>query len=460
MTTLSAKARAFSVDYLLNNDDSSSTNTSDSKTPPKDDNLCAAMGDGPTCCHESVHNVGGNHDTDISIELCQSELWSAFHNLGTEMIITKTGRRMFPALRVRVSGLRKLSKYRLYLDFIPVDRNKYRYVYHSSKWMVSGTGEPLLPDQLYLHPDSPMDGNFITSQVISFERVKLTNHNKPRYGQVSLVSMQKYQPRIHIEEIQDGSSKTGNQYVTSFPQTAFIAVTAYQNQEITRLKIARNPFAKGFREAGKCRSSLEAMMASFGVVIDSNDSQNPKKRRNSNVEICSGADTALSPSKLYCRDNQNSPDSTTYSQLQFGAYPNVNMQAYKTMTPPKAHCHSSAASSLSLSSLTSSPFIPVIFSPTSPTLFAHSLSSPLSPCQALQTPPNIHPAFRQPSAFTHLTYSDPKWALYNPLASIMCLQPANFVSSPYSAITTEHKDVELEEDSFEPEDESEEIEVV
>ena len=60
MTTLSAKARAFSVDYLLNNDDSSSTNTSDSKTPPEDDNLCAAMGDGPTCCHESVHNVGGS----------------------------------------------------------------------------------------------------------------------------------------------------------------------------------------------------------------------------------------------------------------------------------------------------------------------------------------------------------------------------------------------------------------
>ena len=50
--------------------------------------------------------------------------------------------------------------------------------------------------------------------------------------QVSLVSMQKYQPRIHIEEIQDGSSKTGNQYVTSFPQIAFIAVTAYQNQEV------------------------------------------------------------------------------------------------------------------------------------------------------------------------------------------------------------------------------------
>ena len=44
--------------------------------------------------------------------------------------------------------------------------------------------------------------------------------------------MQKYQPRIHIEQIQEGSNKVENKYATSFPQTAFIAVTAYQNQEV------------------------------------------------------------------------------------------------------------------------------------------------------------------------------------------------------------------------------------
>ncbi|WAR08303.1 TBX15-like protein [Mya arenaria] len=52
-----------------------------------------------------------------------------------------------------------------------------------------------------------------------------------------------------------------------------------RNFMITRLKIARNPFAKGFREAGKCRSSLEAMMASFGVVIDSNKGHTPAVKR-------------------------------------------------------------------------------------------------------------------------------------------------------------------------------------
>lgn len=34
-----------------------------------------------------------------------------------------------------------------------------------------------------------------------------------------------------------------------FPSTVFTAVTAYQNQLITKLKIDSNPFAKGFRDS-------------------------------------------------------------------------------------------------------------------------------------------------------------------------------------------------------------------
>ena len=36
-----------------------------------------------------------------------------------------------------------------------------------------------------------------------------------------------------------------------FPETVFIAVTAYQNQLITKLKIDSNPFAKGFRDSSR-----------------------------------------------------------------------------------------------------------------------------------------------------------------------------------------------------------------
>lgn len=65
--------------------------------------------------------------------------------------------------------------------------------------------------------------------------------------------MHRYQPRIHLvrlgpgqnipttpKELQEVDHKT---YV--FPETVFTAVTAYQNQLITKLKIDSNPFAKG-----------------------------------------------------------------------------------------------------------------------------------------------------------------------------------------------------------------------
>lgn len=71
--------------------------------------------------------------------------------------------------------------------------------------------------------------------------------------------MHRYQPRIHLvrlgpgqnipttpKELQEVDHKT---YV--FPETVFTAVTAYQNQLITKLKIDSNPFAKGKQHDGK-----------------------------------------------------------------------------------------------------------------------------------------------------------------------------------------------------------------
>uniref|UniRef100_A0A914MUJ5 T-box domain-containing protein n=1 Tax=Meloidogyne incognita TaxID=6306 RepID=A0A914MUJ5_MELIC len=64
-----------------------------------------------------------------------------------------------------------------------------------------------------------------------------------------LNSMHKYQPRIHIVRSNDVHSyKVANWSTTVFPETEFIAVTAYQNSQITDLKIDNNPFAKGFRD--------------------------------------------------------------------------------------------------------------------------------------------------------------------------------------------------------------------
>ncbi|KAG7278111.1 hypothetical protein CRUP_029056 [Coryphaenoides rupestris] len=101
-------------------------------------------------------------------------------------------------------------------------------------------------------------------QVISFDRVKLTNNEMDDKGHVILQSMHKYKPRVHVirhgprVEVDVSQVKTlpaDGVDTFSFPETEFTTVTAYQNQQITKLKIDRNPFAKGFRDPGRNRKS-------------------------------------------------------------------------------------------------------------------------------------------------------------------------------------------------------------
>jgi len=62
--------------------------------------------------------------------------------------------------------------------------------------------------------------------------------------------MHRYQPRFHVLCIEkcSHSIETENFKTFVFEETKFTAVTAYQNHRITQLKIASNPFAKGFRD--------------------------------------------------------------------------------------------------------------------------------------------------------------------------------------------------------------------
>ncbi|GLV37788.1 midline [Carabus blaptoides fortunei] len=186
------------------------------------------------------------------------ELWDKFHDLGTEMIITKTGRRMFPTLRVSFTGVRPEQRYAVLLDIVPVDNKRYRYAYHRSSWLVAGKADPPAPCRLYAHPDSPFSGEQLRKQVVSFEKVKLTNNEMDKNGQIVLNSMHRYQPRIHLVKWREHSSSgpihdlEQEEYRTYiFPETVFTAVTAYQNQLITKLKIDSNPFAKGFRDSSR-----------------------------------------------------------------------------------------------------------------------------------------------------------------------------------------------------------------
>lgn len=61
----------------------------------------------------------------------------------------------------------------------------HRYAYHRSSWLVAGKADPPPPYRLYAHPDSPYTGDQLKKQIVSFEKVKLTNNEMDKHGQVS-----------------------------------------------------------------------------------------------------------------------------------------------------------------------------------------------------------------------------------------------------------------------------------
>ncbi|XP_022241780.1 optomotor-blind protein-like [Limulus polyphemus] len=189
---------------------------------------------------------------DPKVFLESKELWEKFHLLGTEMVITKSGRRMFPAFKVRVSGLDKKAKYIMLMDIVAADDCRYKF--HNSRWMLAGKADPEMPKRMYIHPDSPCTGEQWMQKVVSFHKLKLTNNISDKHGFVSetiLNSMHKYQPRFHLVRTNDILKLPYSMFRTYvFKETDFIAVTAYQNEKITQLKIDHNPFAKGFRDSG------------------------------------------------------------------------------------------------------------------------------------------------------------------------------------------------------------------
>ncbi|XP_077398324.1 T-box transcription factor TBX1-A isoform X2 [Festucalex cinctus] len=187
----------------------------------------------------------------VKVQLEMHALWQQFDELGTEMIVTKAGRRMFPTFQVRISGMDPAAEYVLLVDFIPVDDKRYRYAFHSSSWLVAGRADIAAPSRMHFHPDSPARGAQWMKQTVSFDTLKLTNNLLDDNGHMILNSMHRYQPRFHVVYVDTAPNSHLNAHRNfcsfSFPETRFMAVTAYQNHRITQLKIASNPFAKGFR---------------------------------------------------------------------------------------------------------------------------------------------------------------------------------------------------------------------
>lgn len=164
---------------------------------------------------------------DVSLTLTNRDLWLKFNSFTTEMIITKQGRRMFPILQYEIRGLEPDQKYNVFIDIVLCDPNHWKF--QGGKWVQAGLAQSQPSEQVYMHPDSPSTGSHWMKNEINFNKLKLTNNKSNSNGHIILNSMHKYVPRIHIALENDNK----NVRTFTFMETQFIAVTAYQNTDVS-----------------------------------------------------------------------------------------------------------------------------------------------------------------------------------------------------------------------------------
>lgn len=129
--------------------------------------------------------------------------------------------------------------------------------------MAGGKAEAPPSNPVYIHPESPNFGAHWMKEPISFAKVKLTNKANGS-GQIMLNSLHKYEPRILLVRV---NSEQRRVIPYPYPETQFIAVTAYQNEEVTSLKIKYNPFAKAFLDAKERPDTIYSTGSSYGWFL-------------------------------------------------------------------------------------------------------------------------------------------------------------------------------------------------
>ncbi|KAE9554476.1 hypothetical protein FO519_002287 [Halicephalobus sp. NKZ332] len=204
----------------------------------------------------------------ITVSLGNENIWKRFEKVQTEMIITKNGRNLFPKLTFKVQGLEPQNCYLMFLFFRRVSENKYKY--SRGEWVSAGKADELEGTPPVPHGDNvnfPKGQEWMHNEV-SFAKLKLTNSLIDWFiylicFKVVLRSMHKYRPVLRILRFNPVSNQFSQLMDKDIESAEFIAVTAYQNSEVTSVKIEQNPFAKGFREGGRKRtgSALDPLPA-------------------------------------------------------------------------------------------------------------------------------------------------------------------------------------------------------
>ncbi|KAF1762043.1 hypothetical protein GCK72_010305 [Caenorhabditis remanei] len=215
----------------------------------------------------------------IRISLSDKKTWNEFYPK-TEMIVTKKkGRVIFPHLNYNLKGMEPGTLYTVHIHLERVDHIKYKF--DAGEWQEFGKGEPVHPIKYKEHPDGARPGSHWMKETVSFSHLKITNDAENKDNKLILVqSMHKYRPVVTITK---HGGYPGEEFRLAL--TEFIVVTAYQSDEMIKLKVAHNKFASGFRSNGKRRNSIDSENTSPGDV----------KRRSTSSESSSSSPLLVSP---------------------------------------------------------------------------------------------------------------------------------------------------------------------
>ncbi|XP_062890672.1 protein FAM222A [Mobula hypostoma] len=172
-------------------------------------------------------------------------LWSTFHSVGTEMIVTGRGRCLFPPIVITLHGLDPEKSYTLMVDMESSSDQRYSYT-EERGWCPSAPARQQQSSGVYIHSDTPALGAELNDKPITFKLLKIcTTNGTDNKGMIPLTPMHKYRPRIHLIQNAEQLKSKLCSWTYCFPETEFIAVGHYHSKKMKMMKIEYNPYAKG-----------------------------------------------------------------------------------------------------------------------------------------------------------------------------------------------------------------------
>ncbi|CAL2030125.1 unnamed protein product [Caenorhabditis brenneri] len=198
---------------------------------------------------------------NVTVELRDKDLWSAFYEKSNEMIMTIWGKEIFPRLSFKVNGLKCDGRYQWGIRLERTTPFLKKWDTKSKSWKLTqkeGQG-PQESIELFSQINS---GSAWMKGGVSFDKVKIYNvpgsekmkkmtmeqkkdWEEKTIGKMELTSFCTYQPVLTLHEISYngiGAMVATHRGEFRFAETEFIAVTEYRNDEIKKLKIVHTPY--------------------------------------------------------------------------------------------------------------------------------------------------------------------------------------------------------------------------